>query len=73
VQIEGKEGRISRSSNNIRGDKDGEGKGERSIRVADTKVCQRHTKVLRVGELLSLIYRELCINSEATARYGEKG
>ena len=73
MQIEGEGGRVSRGSNRTRRDKDGEGKGERSIRVADTKVCQRCTKVLRVGELLSLIYQELCINSEAAAQYGEKG
>ena len=56
MQIEGKGGRVLRSSNRTRGDKDGEGEGEGSIGVADTKVCQRCTKVLRIGELLSLIY-----------------
>ena len=56
MQIEGEGGGIFRSSNRTRGDKDGEGEGERSIGVADTEVCQRCTKVLRVGELLLLIY-----------------
>ena len=54
--MKGKGGRVLRSSNRTRGDKDGKGEGERSIGVANTEVCQRCTKVLRIGELLLLIY-----------------
>ena len=54
--MEGEGGRVLRSDNRTRGNKDGEREGERSIGVADTKVCQRYTKVLRIGKILSLIH-----------------
>ena len=71
--MESEGGGVFRGSNRTGGDKYEEREGKRCVGIADAKVCQRCTKVLRVGELLSLIYRELCINSEAAARYGEKG
>ena len=39
--MEGERGKVSRSSNRTREDKDGEGEGKRSIGVANTKVCQK--------------------------------
>ena len=56
TQMEDEGGRIFRSDNRTRRDKDREREGERSIGVADTEVCQRCTKVLGVGKLLSPIY-----------------
>jgi len=38
VQVEGERSRVFRSGNWTRGDKDGRGKDERCIRLADTKV-----------------------------------
>ena len=35
---------------------DGGRKGEGSIGIANTKVCQRCTEILRIGKLLPLIY-----------------
>ena len=54
--MKGKGGRIFRSSDRTGRDKDGEREGERSAGVADTKVCQRYTKVFRIGKLLLLIH-----------------
>ena len=48
--------RISGSSNRTRGDKDGGRKDEESVRLADTKVYQRCSKVLRIGKLLLSIH-----------------
>ena len=48
--------RIFGSSDWTRRDKDRRRKDERSIRIADTEVCQRHAKVLEIGKLLSLIH-----------------
>ena len=62
--MKGKRSRIFRSGNWTRRDKDGRGKGERCIRLANTKVCQGHTKVLRVGELLPLIHLGVCSHSK---------
>ena len=47
---------ILRSSNRTGGNKDEGRKGEESARLANTKVCQRCTKVFRIGKLLPLIY-----------------
>ena len=54
--MKGEGGRVFRGDNRTRGDKNGEREGERSIGVANTEVCQRYTKVLRIGKLLSLIH-----------------
>ena len=64
--------RVSRSGDWTRRNKDRERKGEKCTRLADTKMCQRCTKILRIGELLLLIYPGLCINSYTIARYGEE-
>ena len=40
--------------------------------MANTKVCQRYTKVLKVGKLLLLIYSGLYIDSQTFVWYGEK-
>ena len=61
--MEGEGSRILRSSNWARGDKNGRREGERCIGLANTKVCQRCTKVPRIGELLLLIHRGLYIYS----------
>ena len=70
--MKGERSRVFRSGNWTRGDKDGRGKGERCIRLADTKVCQGCTKVLRVGKLLSLIHSEVCIHSKIVAQHDEE-
>ena len=54
--MKSKEGRIFESGNWGRRDKDGRREDEGSIGLADTKMCQGHVKVLRIGELLPLIY-----------------
>jgi len=69
---EGERSGIFRSGNWLRGNKDGEREGEGGIGLADTKVCQEYTKVLRIGELLLSIYLGLCIYSKTIARYGEE-
>ena len=50
-----------------------EEKGKICIGMDNTKVCQKHTKVFRIGKLLSLIYSRLCIYSQTITRYGKKG
>ena len=70
--MEGERSGIFRSGNWTREDKDREREGEKYIGLADTKVHQGHTKVLRVGELLSLIHLGLCIYSKTIAWYGEE-
>ena len=65
--MKGKRSRISRSSDWTGRYKDGGKEGKRCIGIADTKVCQRHTKVFRIGELLLLIYSRLCIDSQTIA------
>ena len=67
-----KRSRIFRSGNWTRGNKDGRGKDERCIRLADTKVYQGCTKVLRVGELLPSIYSGVCIHSKTIVRYDKE-
>ena len=64
MQIESKEGGVFRGSNRTGGDKDGEGEGKRSFGMADTKVCQRRSEILRTGELLLLVYRRVCNDSK---------
>jgi len=54
--VESMKSGILRSGNQSRWDKNGRGEGERCFGLADTKVCQEHTKVLRIGKLLLLIH-----------------
>ena len=69
---EGKRSGIFRSGNWPRGNKYGEREGEGDIGLADTKVCQECTKVLRIGELLLSIHLGLCIHSKTIAQYGKE-
>ena len=64
MQVEGAGGRIFGGYNRTKRNSDGERKDEGSIGVANTQVCQRYSKVLRIGKLLLLIYTRLCINSK---------
>ena len=64
--------KIFRSGNWTRRNKDRERKGERYIGLANTKVYQGYTKVLRIGELLLLIHSRLCIHSKTIAQYSKK-
>jgi len=73
VQIENKRDRIFRSDNWTKRDKNRERESEECVELADAKVCQGYTKILGVGELLSLIHQRLCIYSQAFAQPGEKG
>ncbi len=54
--MEGERSRVFRSSNRTRGDKNERREGERCFGLANTKVCQGCTEVLRIGELLLLIH-----------------
>jgi len=73
VQVEGLRGEVFRSSDWAGRYKDGEREDKRCIGIADTKVCQRHTKVFRIGKLLLSIYSRLCINSQTITQYGKEG
>jgi len=64
VKIEGKGSRVLGSDNRTRGDENGKRKGERSVGMADTKVCQRCTEIFGTGELLSSVHRRVCISGE---------
>ena len=50
-----------------------EEKGKICIGMDNTKVCQKHTKVFRIGKLLSLIYSRLCIYSQTITQYCKEG
>jgi len=65
--------RIFRSGNRARGNKYGRGKGEGGIRMANTKMCQRHPKVLRIGELLLSIHTGLCVYSKTVTQHSKEG
>ena len=62
--MKGKRSGIFRSGNWTGENKDGGREDKRCIGLADTKVCQGHTKVLRIGELLLLIHSGLYIHSK---------
>jgi len=72
VQVEGERSRIFGSGNWAREYKDRRREGERCFGLADTKVCQGHSEVLGISELLLLIYSGLCIYSKTIAQYGEE-
>jgi len=63
VQVESERDRISRSGDWTGRYKDGGGEGKRYIGMANTEVCQRHTEVFKIGELLLSIYSRLCVYS----------
>jgi len=65
--VKGERSGIFRSGNWTGGNKDRGRESERCIGLADTKVCQGYTKVLRIGKLLLLIHSELCIYSKTIA------
>ena len=67
MQVEGEKSGIFRSGNWPGGNKHRGREGEWYIGLADTKVCQGHTKVLRIGKLLSLIHSGLHIHSKTIA------
>ena len=71
--MKGERSRVFGSGNWARGYKNGRREGERCFRLADTKVCQGHSEVPGIGELLSLIHSGLCIHSKTIAQHGEKG
>ena len=54
--MEDKGSRVLGSGNRTRGDENGRRKGERSVGMADTKVCQRYAEILGIGQLLLPIY-----------------
>ena len=70
--MEGERSRILRSSDWTGRNKDGEGKGKRSIGLANTKVCQECSEVLGIGELLLLIHLGLYNYSQTITQYGKK-
>ena len=65
--------RVFRSGNRTRGNKDGKGKDEGGIRIANTKICQRCPKVLRISKLLSLIHTGLCIYNKTITQHSKEG
>ena len=48
--------RIFGGGNWTKRNKDGGRESKKSVRMANTEVCQRCTKILGIGELLLLIY-----------------
>ena len=61
--MKGKRSRVLGSCNWTRRDKDGGRKGEECVGLVNTKVCQGYVEIPRIGKLLLLIYRRLCIHS----------
>jgi len=61
--VKGERSRVSGSGDWTGRNKDGGRKGERCTGLANTKGCQRCTKILRIGELLPSIHPGICINS----------
>jgi len=72
VQVEDEGSRVFGSGNWARGYKDGEGEDERCFGLADTEVCQGCLEVLGIGELLLLIYSELCIHIKTMTKKQEE-
>jgi len=70
--VKSRRGRIFRSCDRTRQNKDRRREGEMGIGLADTKMYQGHSEVFRVGELLSSIYRRFCIYSQTSTQHGEK-
>ena len=61
--MEGARGNIFEGGDRAKRNPDGEREGKESIGLADISVCQRCSKVPRVGKLLLLIHPGLCIDS----------
>jgi len=70
MQVESERSRILRGGNQGKRDKDGRREGEGCVGLADTKVCQGCTEVLRIGKLLLPIHQGLCIHSKTFTQYG---
>ena len=51
-----KRSEVSGSSNRTRGNKDGRREDKRCFELTNSKRSQGHTKVFRIGKLLSLIH-----------------
>ena len=63
--MEGKGSGVLRGSDWTRRDKDGGRKSKRGLGMANAKISEEHTKILRTGELLSSVYRRICNGSKA--------
>ena len=56
VSVESEESGVFRSSNRTKGGKNTEGKGRRSLKLANAEECKRDAKVSRTCQLLQTIY-----------------
>jgi len=54
--VKSKRGRVFRSGDRTRWDKDGRREGERCFGLVNTEVCQECAEVFRIGKLLLLIH-----------------
>ena len=63
--MKSKGGRVSRDSNRTGENKDEERESKRGFGIANTKVCQRRSEILRTGKLLLLVYRRVCKDGKA--------
>ena len=72
MQVKDKGGGGFGSSNWTRWNQDRGRKGEGNIRLANTKVCQRYSKVFKIDELLSSIYSRFCIYSQTVTQYDKE-
>ena len=63
--MKSEKGKVFRGSNRTGGNKDGGRKSKRGFGIANTKIGEGRTKILRTGELLSSVYRRICNGSKA--------
>ena len=63
--MKGKGSEVLRGSDWIRRDKDRGRKSKRGLGMANTKIGEGCTKILRTGKLLSLVYRRICNGGKA--------
>ena len=61
--MEGKGSRILESSNRTGEDQNKGRESERCFGLANSERSQRHTEILRIGQLLLLIHQGLCSDS----------
>ena len=73
VCMESKEDRILRGYYRTQWNKDGEGKGGWSVKLARTKKCKRYQKVLGSRKLLQEVYQGFCSSSKANEYANKKG
>jgi len=73
VCVESEEDRILGSYYRTQWNRNGEGKGRWSVKLARTKKCKRCQKVLGPCKLLQEVYQGLCSNSKANEYADEKG